>query len=116
MCRFFVSFFFFQTKHRIRNFYLSRGLRNVYKRQVAQLSEESKKHGMVENMEQKPEYGMTLGMQNILSAKRILLLVYGTGKDDAIAMLQRKMITPRFPVTFLWLHPHVDCLMVGNIT
>lgn len=82
---------------------------------VAQLSEESKGHGMVENVDQKPEYGMTLGMQNILAAKRILLLICGTGKDDAIAMLKKKMITPRFPVTFLWLHPHVDCLLVENV-
>ncbi|WP_228238365.1 galactosamine-6-phosphate isomerase [Allomuricauda sp. M10] len=83
---------------------------------VAQLSEESKKHGMVANMDQKPEYGMTLGMQNILSAKRILLLISGTGKDNAIAMLKKKMITPQFPVTFLWLHPKVDCLLLKGLS
>jgi galactosamine-6-phosphate isomerase len=69
---------------------------------------------MVEGMEQKPEYGMTLGMNDILSARRIILLIYGEGKADATSMLMSKRITTRFPVTFLWLHDNVDCLMVKN--
>lgn len=80
---------------------------------VAQLSEESKKHGMVKGLRQKPQYGMTVGMHNILSAKRIVLLIYGTGKEDAVAMLRKKTVTTQFPVTFLWLHPNVDCLLVN---
>lgn len=79
---------------------------------VAQLSEESKEHGMVKELTQKPDYGMTLGMHNILSAKRIILLVCGDGKEEAVAMLRKKTISTRFPVTFLWLHPHVECLWV----
>lgn len=81
---------------------------------VAKLSEESKKHGMVKGMEQKPEYGMTLGMKDILSAKRIVLLIYGKGKEDATSMLMSKRITSQFPVTFLWLHANVDCLVVQD--
>lgn len=79
---------------------------------AAQLSEESKKHGMVDGIEQKPEYGMTLGVNDILSAKRIVLLIYGRGKVDATSMLMSKKITTHFPVTFLWLHANVDCLVV----
>ena len=79
---------------------------------VAQLSEESKKHGMVDGMQQKPEYGMTLGLHDILSAKRIVLLIYGSGKEEATSMLMSKKITTQFPVTFLWLHDNVDCLVV----
>ncbi|WP_318342922.1 galactosamine-6-phosphate isomerase [Flagellimonas baculiformis] len=79
---------------------------------VAELSEESKAHGMVSELPQRPKYGMTLGMQNILSAKRIILLICGNGKKEATAMLLKGKITPQFPVTFLWLHPNVDCLWV----
>lgn len=79
---------------------------------VAQLSEESKKHGMVEGIAQKPEYGMTLGMKDILSAKRIVLLIYGKGKEDATARVLSQKITSQWPVTFLWLHNNVDCLVV----
>jgi len=81
---------------------------------VIQLSEESKKHAMVKGLDQKLEYGMTLGMKDILSAKRIVLLIYGIGKSDATSMLMSKKITTHFPVTFLWLHPNVDCLLVEN--
>ena len=79
---------------------------------VAELSEESKAHGMVSELPERPEYGMTLGIQNILSAKRIILLICGNGKEEAATMLLKEKVTPRFPVTFLWLHPNVDCLWV----
>ncbi|SDB51953.1 galactosamine-6-phosphate isomerase [Flavobacteriaceae bacterium MAR_2010_188] len=81
---------------------------------VAQLSEQSKKQGIVEGYDEKPEYGITLGMQEILSAKKIILLVYGEGKRDATAVLLSKNITTEFPATFLWLHPNVDCLLVKD--
>jgi len=63
-------------------------------------------------LNQKPSYGMTLGMQNILTAKKIILLVHGTGKEKAISILKEKIITPQWPATFLWLHPDVECLEV----
>ncbi|MFD2101463.1 galactosamine-6-phosphate isomerase [Flagellimonas iocasae] len=81
---------------------------------VAQLTEASQKHGMVKDLNQKPSFGMTLGMQNILSAKKIILLVYGPGKEEAISILKEKIITPQLPASFLWLHPNVDCLSVKN--
>ncbi|MCR9228948.1 MAG: galactosamine-6-phosphate isomerase [Flavobacteriaceae bacterium] len=81
---------------------------------VAQLSGTSLNHGMVKGISPKPSFGMTLGMQNILAAKKIILLVYGTGKEEAISILQKKIITPKLPASFLWLHPNVDCLQVKN--
>lgn len=81
---------------------------------VAQLSEASQKHGMVKNLSLKPSFGMTLGMQNIITAKKIILLIYGTGKEQAISILKKKTITTQLPASFLWLHPDVDCLLVKN--
>ena len=81
---------------------------------VAQLSEASQKHGMVKDLDIKPSFGMTLGMQNILSAKRIILLIYGTGKEEVRSKLKKKIITTQLPATFLWLHPKVDCLQVKS--
>ena len=80
---------------------------------VVPLSEESKKHTMVEKMTIKPALGMTLGMKDILSSRRIILLVCGEGKDKATEMLLSKKITNQFPATYLWLHKNVDCLMVS---
>lgn len=79
---------------------------------VAQLSETSQKHGMVQGLQQKPSFGMTLGMRNILSAQKIILLVYGTEKEEAFSTLTTKNITSQLPASFLWLHGNVDCLWV----
>ena len=55
---------------------------------------------------------MTLGIKDILLAKRIVLLISGTGKSTAISMLMLEKIMSQYPVTFLWLHNNVDCLIV----
>ena len=79
---------------------------------VAKLSEESKKHDMMNSLDEKPPYGLTLGIKDILLAKRIVLLISGTGKSTAISMLMLEKIMSQYPVTFLWLHNNVDCLIV----
>ena len=79
---------------------------------VAKLSEESKKHDMMNSLDEKPPYGLTLGIKDILFAKRIVLLISGTGKSTAISMLMLEKIMSQYPVTFLWLHNNVDCLIV----
>jgi len=78
---------------------------------VAKLSKESKKHDMMNSLDEKPSYGLTLGIKDILLAKRIVLLISGTGKSTAISMLMLEKIMSQYPVTFLWLHNNVDCLI-----
>ena len=78
---------------------------------VAQLSEESRRHSMVRSMTRKPQFGLTLGMQEILASKRIVLLVAGAGKREAIAGLLSGEVTTTLPASLLWLHHDVDCLI-----
>jgi galactosamine-6-phosphate isomerase len=78
---------------------------------VAQLSEESRRHAMVRSMERKPEFGLTLGMQEILASRKIVLLVAGEGKEQAITGLLSGEVTTTLPASFLWLHDNVDCLI-----
>lgn len=78
---------------------------------VAFLSPESRRHGMVLSLDDKPQFGLTLGMQEILASKRILLLVTGEGKKGAIADLLSENVATTFPASFLWLHENVDCLI-----
>ncbi len=78
---------------------------------VAQLSEESRRHSMVRSMERKPHFGLTLGMQEILASRRIMLLVAGDGKTRATAELLTGKVTTTLPASFLWLHEHADCLI-----
>ncbi|WP_273566805.1 galactosamine-6-phosphate isomerase [Maribacter halichondriae] len=76
---------------------------------VAQLSEPSKKHQMVDRLSTKPDYGLTLGMADILSSKKIILLITGKGKKEVVNRLMTQEVSSQLPASFLWLHPHVHC-------
>ena len=78
---------------------------------VAQLSELSLEHMMIASMEVKPSYGITLGMDEILAARRIIFLVTGGGKKEVMQRLMEKKVSSELPASFLWEHPHTDCLM-----
>lgn len=75
----------------------------------AVLAETTRGHQMVAGAAEAPVYGITLGMRDILQAKKILLLVNGEHKRDVMTGLLRQEITPRLPASFLWLHPDVTC-------
>jgi galactosamine-6-phosphate isomerase len=62
-------------------------------------------------MERKPRFGLTLGMHEILASRRIVLLVAGEGKNQAVAGLLSEEVTTTLPASFLWLHDKVDCLI-----
>ena len=78
---------------------------------VAQLSEETRSHAMTRSMREPPRHGLTLGMQEILAARRILLLVTGEGKQQTVARLLSEEVTTTLPASLLWLHGTVDCLI-----
>lgn len=73
------------------------------------LSTASLTHKMILEINNKPKFGMTLGMQSILSSKLIVLLVSGRSKRDAFAELMKEQIDTNFPASFLWLHNNVIC-------
>ena len=67
---------------------------------------------MIADIPFKPTKGLTLGMNDILSSKKIVLLVSGKGKEKAKQKLRSAEISTQSPATFLWLHDNVDCLIV----
>jgi galactosamine-6-phosphate isomerase len=82
---------------------------------VARLSEDSRRHAMVRFMDRTPSFGLTLGMQEILAARRVVLLVAGEGKQQAITGLLSGEVSTTLPASFLWLHQHVDCLIDQHV-
>ena len=78
---------------------------------VARLSVETRQHAMARSMDRPPEFGLTLGLQEILASKRIVLLVTGTGKQQTVARLLREEVSTTLPASLLWLHGNVDCLV-----
>lgn len=78
---------------------------------VAELSPSSLKHKMTTGMKQKPAYGLTLGMADILQSKKILILITGKGKSALVQQLLSGKINSQLPASFLWLHPNTICLI-----
>ena len=72
---------------------------------VAALSPTSLTHSMLRGERAGIRYGLTLGMADILHSRRLLLLVSGAHKAQAMSRLAERRITPEFPASFLWLHP-----------
>jgi len=77
---------------------------------IAGLSESSRQHSMLDKATRLPEYGMTLGLAEILTARKIVLLVSGANKKGPLERLRSPQISTAFPASLLWLHPDVTCL------
>ena len=58
---------------------------------------------------------MTIGVEDILASRHVLMLVVGTGKEKATERLLSGKITNQFPATHLWQHKNVDCLVVKDL-
>ena len=81
---------------------------------IADLALQSQQHSMILGSSIKPSQGITLGIQDILSSKRILLLVSGSEKEEAKKKLLSGEITSQCPASLLWKHDNVDCLVVSK--
>jgi len=79
---------------------------------IANLTPQSQQHTMISNSNKTPTKGITLGMQDILTSKRILLIVSGNGKKEAKEQLFSGVISSQWPASLLWKHNNVDCLVV----
>jgi galactosamine-6-phosphate isomerase len=72
---------------------------------VARLSDASLGHAMLRQSNERPTYGLTLGMADILLAREVVVLVSGGAKVEALARLLTARITTAFPASLLHLHP-----------
>ncbi len=57
-----------------------------------------------------PRRALTMGLKNIMHAKKILILANGAGKANAVYGLVRGEVTTALPASILQLHP--DCTLV----
>jgi galactosamine-6-phosphate isomerase len=78
---------------------------------IARLAATTVGHSMVKAMPNTPTFGMTVGMKGILSSRKILLLIAGAEKEDAIKVLMTKEVTTQLPASLLWMHGNVECLI-----
>lgn len=82
---------------------------------VARLSGISLQHQMIKETTAIPEYGLTLGMSDILKSKMIIMLIQGSKKTGITGKLLSKQIITSVPASFLWLHQNVYCLIVKDV-
>jgi galactosamine-6-phosphate isomerase len=78
---------------------------------VAELAPLSRSHRMLADQAVRVEKGMTFGMQDLLDARRILLLVTGSGKQEVCHELLHGEVRPAIPATYLRTHDNVDVLL-----
>lgn len=78
---------------------------------VAALTEDSLGHSMTKDMQDVKLYGLTLGMNDILAAKQILLLISGAAKKAITQRFLEGKISTQLPASFLWLHNNVKVLI-----
>lgn len=78
------------------------------------LAESTIQHDPALSQGTEPAFGLTLGLRSILQAKKIIFLVTGSGKKDAIQQFMERKISTHLPASFLWLHPNVECLINEN--
>jgi glucosamine-6-phosphate deaminase len=61
-----------------------------------------------------PTQGLTLGIENVLEAGQVLLLISGPHKAAARAALARGVEDPAWPVTSLWRHPKATVIELAE--
>ena len=77
---------------------------------VATLSRTSLDHPMLRRARANVRHGVTLGMGDILRSRKVLLLVSGTHKREAMQSLRDPRVSTSFPASLLWLHADATCL------
>ncbi len=82
---------------------------------VCKLAETTLNHGMIKALNQPPTFGMTMGVGDILSSKKIILFISGSGKKEAFGRLLKEEVATQFPASLLWLHPNVDVLVDQSV-
>jgi galactosamine-6-phosphate isomerase len=71
---------------------------------VARLSPESLQHSMIQNLPRKPTFGLTLGIEDILDSREIILLVSGPTKAEPLRTMIDGPVHPPFPASYLTKH------------
>jgi glucosamine-6-phosphate deaminase len=67
---------------------------------------------LFENAEEVPRYAFTMGIKNIMQAKKILILVSGENKAEIVKKAFTGDVTPSVPVSILQMHK--DVILVGD--
>ncbi|MFC3881445.1 6-phosphogluconolactonase [Algoriphagus namhaensis] len=82
---------------------------------VAELTESTLSHGMIQEVGIPLSHGMTLGMGNIFESKKIILLITGKGKKEIVEKFLTQQVTNTLPASLLWLHPNAEVILDNEV-
>ena len=75
------------------------------------LAESTIAHDPTLSQGDEPAYGLCVGMETIMQSKKIIFLITGKGKQEAVKRIMERKIGTDCPASFLWMHPNVECLI-----
>lgn len=78
---------------------------------VADLSETTLSHGMIQEVGIPLKQGMTLGMGNIFESRHVVLLITGKGKKAIVEQFLTQKVSNMLPASLLWLHPNATVIL-----
>ena len=67
---------------------------------------------LFEDISEVPRKAFTMGIKQIMQAKKILILVSGANKADAVYKTVKGEVTEKVPASVLQLHP--DCILIAD--
>jgi galactosamine-6-phosphate isomerase len=79
------------------------------------LDEKTKTHAMLTEADKKVDKGITLGIADLFAAEKIILLISGAEKEQAVREFYGEHISTRIPVTLLKLHKNLVCIVEKNV-
>ena len=69
---------------------------------------------LFDDISEVPRKAFTMGIRQIMQAKKILILASGANKADAVAKMVKGEVTEAVPASVLQLHP--DCTLIVDKT
>ncbi len=63
------------------------------------------------SIDEVPTHAITMGISNIMKAKKILMLISGKNKADTVVRLLKEEVDPEFPASILHKHPDVTVII-----
>ena len=81
---------------------------------VVELAESTVKDNarLFDDISEVPRKAFTMGIQQIMQAKKILILASGANKADAVYKMVKGEVTEQVPASVLQLHP--DCVLIAD--
>lgn len=77
---------------------------------VVKIDRKTKTHDMLKATNVSINYGITIGVSQIMASEKILFIVAGDEKTEAFNGFLEKKVRCSLPASILWLHPNTLCV------